>query len=541
MNFLSPKYFSYLRLFISLLIFSVFAPSVFADDASPLYIQTSQSALDYRDVTTLGEFNRLVYKGRWRNIAAEDVLQQFSEFKSTGSSPALRDIWHDLLLSDFSDLIIKDNQQQAVLMSERLRLLNELGFFDEAVRLYQQASVKKPVPAIIAYQGVNSLALSGSADGACLEVTMAAKTLVTDEWIQDSALCNAYFGNQPLAEELYKKVAPTAGSGFEAVYKVLHGESGKAIHLGIPPLWRTLLIAQKSTISSQALKNADPKSLAAISENNRVPLDVRLAAASRAADKGTIGFDRLRKLYELKYPEDKNIDALITQTQQGAKLPQSDYYAAARFTFAGKERATIVKNALAKLKPVTQIKSQVYGWIVDKLTLQVKDLGWFAPQGYAVMIGTNRAASATMYYDAGNLKDSPFALVNALQQNATWSPEAQEAWKKAMAQSYKQEAEKKIHDFLYLANAYDQEKRLGLASVKNDADGIEIPTTLFNTLQRGGQGLSLITALNIFGEKRHLSEFNTLDFANIIELMTREGLFGERKKITLEFLIQTML
>lgn len=517
----------------------IFAHPVFAQDNTPAY-QNGVSGHDYRSLTTLNEFTRMVYRDRWKGIEAEDLLAELAKFKTPSNSPAMRDIWRNVALGDFIGLEVDNQEQQTQLMAQRLHLLNRLGLFDEAVRLYQKVAEHKPVPALIARQGVEALALAGSADGACLEVKMAAKYLASDEWQQDAALCAAYFGDKTQAKDLYAKAAPKAGSGFRTIYKMLNSQSGKAIHVGIPALWRTLLLAQGATVPNAALTNADAMTLASIANNPHVPLAAQLTAARRAADHSTISFERLRKLYETKHPSETGIDSLLASAKAGEALLPSDYYAPARFTFEGNERATIVKNALHAIKPVTNVKSHVYGWIVDKLTLQLEfnKIAWFAPEGYSLMVLTNRMASADMYYESGNLKATHFAYINALIKGQPWPAEQISQWEKAMHKRYGKAAQAKIDMLMALAHAYDQEDKLKLRPIQNQPSGSKV---LQKSIDLGGLGLTLVSALNQLAEKNQIKDLSTEQFVDIVRNMTRQGLFGERKKITLEFLVQNML
>jgi hypothetical protein len=505
--------------------------------------QTGPSNINYTDITTLNEFSQLVYRGRWAEIDVNNVLQEFARFKGTPHSPAMRDIWRDIMLSDFNGIKIKNSAQQTQLMAERIRILNRLGFFDEAVRLYQLASDRKPVPQDIALQGVEALALSGSADGACLEVTMATQYLKDDHWTQDGALCAAYFGNKELAKTLYDQANANAGSGFRTVYKLISSKSAnKAIQVSIPPLWRTLLLAQNATVTSQALKEADGMTLAALANNHKVPLNIRITAALRGAEQGTVGADRLRGLYESKYPEDASLGGIVGTAEAGGNLGAAEYYSAARFTFEGNARSRIVKNALHRSTPVTHVKNHVYAWIVDKLTLQGNKIAWFAPEGYAAMIMTNRTDSGLMYYNVGHLEKTPFNYMNALIQNKPWAEADQLLWVAAMKKRYGKDADQKITEYMALVKAYDLENKLDLLPQPFEQDtSRNRNSVLYQSVKNGGKGLTLLNALNILADSKQLSAVQMPQFVDIIETMTKEGLFGERKKITLEFLIQNML
>lgn len=531
-----------LALILSLLTFTAtptFAGQTDQRFRGAAYQANGQSSLDFRDITTLSDFDLLVARNRWNGIDARDVLAEFAKFNGVQGSPSLREIWHNVLLGDFSGLNIDHGAEQSALMAERIRLLNRLGYFDDAARLYLQASKKKPIPEAVALQGIDALALSGAADGACLEVVMAASYLQGDVWKQNAALCSAYFGETDKAQNYYAQVKDASGSGFRAVYKMLANNSGKTINVGIPSLWRTLLLAKGAAVSQQALNQSDGLTASALAQNEKVPFGIRLAAANRAADYGTIGPDKLRKLYEIKNPTAESVDRFITEAQNGGKLSHADYYGAARFTFEGNARATIVRNGLRHMRPVTNIKGQTYAWIVDKLTLQVEKLGWFAPYGFAVMTMTNRRASADMYYDAGDLGHSPLAVAYQILEQKPWSPDNQIAWKSAMEQNGKGA---KIAQAYGIAKAFDQENKLALntqAAIRTDESK---PTGILqDSLRKGGRGLTLISALNRLATAKQISKLPTSETSEIIAILGKQALFGERKKIALEILLQIVL
>lgn len=548
------RFFSSSRLFTASLLFSAILPlAASADDKPPQEPVAPPAAVilyseipaphDYREISGLSRFARMPYRNRWADIDARDVLTEISRFKGLPASPALRDVWRDVLLSDFSGLKFRDAQQQTDLMAARLRLLNAMGYFDEAVRLYQQANVKKPVAASLAAEGVNALALTGSADGACLEVVMAAKELKGDLWKQNDALCSLYFGDTAYADTLYKEVSGTAGSGFRTVYKLLKKNGENTIQVDIPPLWRTLLLARGAKIPASSLKSANAETLASIAANTRIPVGLRLEAANRAANKGAVSTDTLRALYEMRYPSDTGLQGAIATAKANGNQAHALNYAAARFTFEGNMRAGIVKNAMYKMSPVTNVKNHPFTWIVDKLTLQIDKLGWFAPEGYSLMTLTNRTNSANMYYKVGKLEKTPFAIVHALISGEVWSPEARELWEKGMRARYKDKADSKINDFVALAQAYDLEEKLQLNGPPRKEQDLSVKrsSVLYPSTRAGGKGLTLIAALNLLSKENKLSTVQTAEFIDIINVMTKQGLFGERKKITLEFLIQNML
>ncbi len=527
----------------ALLLFSpAMARANATDFVGAAYTSAPSTPNNLLGVTIIPGYERYDSTERWATVRASDLLAEMKKFKGISGSPALRAVWRDVLLSDFSDLRA-NAVEQTDLMAERLHLLNRLGFFDEAIRLYQQAALKHPVPEKIVTEAVDSLALAGSADGACLEVMMAAQQLKSDAWTQNAALCARYFKQNDRAEELHTQIAGKAGDGFEAVYGMMSETGSGAIKADIPPLWRTLLLARGATLTNEALRKADGMELAAIAQNAHVPLGVRLSAASRGADMGTVGWDRLRKLYEAKHGEDSVVPTIVAGIDADAGQPQSDLYAAARFTFEGNARAKVVQAAIDSLHPHTNVKSHVYGWIVDKLTLQPDRIKWFAPYGYGLMMATGRADSAKIYYDSAHLENDSVAIIEALEEEKPWSVDAQQSWKEAVKRRFGGGADKRIKGALALLRAYDSDNKLALADVKatRQDSGSNTLTYLKESVQRGGRGLTLVAGLNQLATTPQMNRLPADQLAEMAKIFAQEGLFGPRKKITLEILLQYVL
>lgn len=480
------------------------------------YTADEKTSHSYEKITTVPPFERYDSAQRWQGVSASAVISELKKFKTIQGSPALRRIWQDVLLSDFSNITFKQPSEQIDLMAMRLQILNRLGFFDEAVRLYQQAAMLKPIPEKIAIEAIEAMALSGSVDGACLETMMAGRYLAGTRWEQDSELCKGYFDGK---------------------------RTGRVIKASLSPLTRAVLLATGSTLSGTALRQADPMFLASIAANKHISLESRLSAASRAADAGTIGFDRLRKLYETKHTSDQAVASIMQEVEADETISQSDLYAAARFTFEGNARAKIVDQAITQLSPATHVKSHVYGWIVDKLTLQPDRIKWFAPRGYVLMMATNRADSAKIYYKEGSLSHTTLEIIEVLERGQPWSETDQTTWKKAMEQRFgKTKGTTKATHLLNALYAYDTEGKIGIRlTAKNNNDSTIKLNFLRESIQSGGRGLTLLTGLNRLGSVPRMAQLSTEETNEIMTFFAKEGLFGPRKKIMLEILLQTVL
>lgn len=509
---------------------------------TPSYVVDNATSHNYANLSGLPEFERYDTRNRWQQVDAEAVIAEMKRFKGVKASPAMREIWRKNLLGDFNGLQFDSQAQQTPLFAARLNLLIQLGFFDEAVRLYQQAAQQKPVPESIARLGVDAMAFSGAADGACLEAMLAAQHLPGLSWAQDAAMCTAYFGQTDRAAEIYAHVADKSDGAFRKYYKTLLKDSNIALPAQMPPLWRVLLLAKGNKIAASAADDIDPVTAASLSKSKYVPLGMQLRYASLAADNGMIGFDRLRKLYERAHKTEKNVPAILARIENGDRLSQADYYAAARFTFEGSQRASIVGKALSALKPRTNVKSHVYGWIVDKLTLQSEErLAAFAPQGYVLMLLTNRAQSADMYYKAGSLQHTTLAVMQAFEKGKPWPKKAQDEWRHAMQNRFGATADKRIDRALQVLRAYDDTGILQPTDAGKSRKESHDPVILTSSIKSGGRGLTLFTGLNRLAESKQIADHTNDELAEIMHVFGNQGLFTDRKKIGLEILAQTVL
>jgi hypothetical protein len=519
---------------------------------------------DYRAVTTLPVFERYSSQGRWSDNSATTLQDSFKNFQGTRGSSALRQSWRHLLLSDYDGLKIdgrNKNLQQITIFAERIRILNQLGFFDEAVRLYQAAdmTMDSPMPEAIARQAIESMALSGTADGACLEVNLVLSSLRHDEWLQNGALCAAYFGQHKKADALYQLVQKSAGSGFRATYKMLKQNTTNAIvQVDIPPLWRTLLLAKGAQIGVNSLSVIAPPDLSAIAINKNVPFGLRLNAGIRAAQAGTLGVDQLRKLYDdLGKPSDAELANTLAAIKRGDSVSRQKMYQAARFTFSGQDRATIVDKALKSLPNVNSTLGEVYHWIIVKLTLQKDAISWFAPTGYVTLRVANRG-DAKYYYEYGQLSNHYMSFISLFDNNDNATPEFFNKFRKDIKKRFPKDALWRIDTAMAIAHiigvpeTVTNENVTGSLSATQKSSQKDLSPTLPSTVTRKDiqsfdkavdnheRGNAIVAALNLFAQ----TSWRRLQPSYLSYLMTglkKVGAKGENNKIGLEIAMQTVI
>jgi hypothetical protein len=522
----------------------------------------SGGSYDYRTITVLPEFERYSSKGRWQGNSATTLLQGLQNFQGTRGSSALRQIWRHILLSDFKGLNMdgkSDNLQQVAVFSERLKLLNDLGYFDESVRLYQAADTdRNPIPETVAREGVDGMALAGSADGACLEVNLILGSLRGSNWLQDGALCAAYFGQKGKAAALYNVVKDDSGSGFRAIYKMLNQNSvGSSIQVGIPPLWRTLLLAKGASVGVNSLNKVAPADLASIAVNRHVPFGMRLNAGMRAAQAGTLSSDQLRKLYdEQGTPNDAELASLRERIKGGEILSRQKMYQAARFTWAGNDRAQIVEKALKSLPNINSSLGEVYQWIMVKLTLQKDAIAWFAPTGYVALRVGNRG-DAKFYYEYGDLSHHYVSFISLFDTTDNASQSFFTKWRKDIKKRFPKDALWRIDTAMVIAHMIGVPESMTDASVSTGATKtkhkpqeskpILPPSVTQKDLQpfqqavaHGERGNSVVAALSLFAQSpwRQL-EPSFMDF--LFSGLKKVGAKGESAKIGLEIAMQTVI
>lgn len=517
---------------------------------------------DYREVTTLPEFERYSSKDRWKGNSATALLQSMKEFRGVRGSTALRQMWRHLLLADFKGLVIdskEPNIQQVALFTQRLRVLNDLGYFDEAVRLYQVADNDgQPIPSPVAAQAIESMALAGSADAACLEVNLALGSLRSKDWLQDGALCAAYFGQAKKADALYKVVADDAGDGFRTIFKMLRDNNANSrVQINIPPLWRTLLLAKGAGVGFDSLKKLTPSDLASIAVNRHVPFGTRLAAGEKAALAGSISSDQLRKLYdEQGKPDDAQLNSMLQQIKDGTMLSRARMYQAARFIFTGNDRATIVQKAVKSLPNVNSSLGGVYHWIIVKLTLQKDAIAWFAPTGYVVLTGGNRG-DAKYYYEYGKLDGHYVSFLRLFHDNKYGNEEFFIKWRKDITKTFPKDALWRIDTGMAIARmlGVSDETLTGVpvgtgqttsAPPKRATDSVtdfqndSAYASFQQAVAAHERGNGVVAALNLYAS-RPWRQFQPSFFSTIFSGLNKIGAKGENLKISVEIAMQTVI
>lgn len=517
---------------------------------------------DYRSVTTLPEFERYSSKDRWKGNSATALLKSMKEFHGVRGSTALRTMWRHILLSDFKGLEFdskEPNVQQVALFTQRLKVLNALGYFDEAVRLYQIADTNdQPIPASVTEQAIESMALAGSADGACLEVNLALGSLRSSEWLQDGALCAAYFGQTNKADALYKVVENDAGDGFRTIFRMLRDNNTNGrVQIDIPPLWRTLLLAKGAGVGFDSLKKLTPSDLASIAVNRHVPFGTRLAAGEKAAAAGSISSDQLRKLYdEQGKPDDAQLNSMLQQIKDGTGLSRARTYQAARFIFAGNDRATIVQKAIKSLPNVNSSLGGVYHWIIVKLTLQKDAIAWFAPTGYVVLTGGNRG-DAKYYYEYGKLDGHYVSFLRLFHDIKYGTPEFFIKWRKDIAKTFPKDGLWRIDTGMAIARmlGVSDETLTGTPVVKGkngpatpkratdsvtDFEHDSAYASFQQAVDKHERGNGVVAALNLYAS-RPWRQFSPSFFSTIFSGLNKIGAKGENLKISIEIAMQTVI
>ncbi len=517
---------------------------------------------DYRGITTLPSFERYSSRGRWNGNSAGMLLGLLNNFHGVRGSTSLRTMWRNILLGEFTGLTIDGdaNAQQVALFTERLKVLNALGFFDEAARLYQMAdNDENPIPESVAEQGIEAMALTGSADAACLEVNLALGSLRSDNWLQDGAMCAAYFGQTTKADKLFDAAEKNGGDGFRTVYRMLRdNKMSGSIAVNMPPLWRTLLLAKGATVGIDSLKKLSPADQAAIAINAHVPYGLRLAAGERAALAGSISSDQLRKLYdEQGKPSDAELASMVQQIKAGTVLSRPRMYQAARFTFAGNDRALIVEKAIKSLPNANSALGGVYHWIIVKLTLQKDKIAWFAPTGYVVLIGGNRG-DAKYYYEYGALENHYVSFLRLFDDNKYATPEFFIKWRKDIAKTFPKDGLWRIDTGMAIARMLGVSDEITTdSSVVFDASPVSASITGINdsisnlnadpvwqsfqqAVSAKERGNGVVAALNLYAD-RPWRKFDPSFFNMIFTGLNKIGARNENVKISVEIAMQTVI
>lgn len=385
----------------------------------------------------------------WRGSDIARVERLMAALPYDARSPAMRNIMRRLLLSTAARPdreAAGGSRAPGDFLALRLAGLARLGYdepFAELVGRVPGGALRPP--ARVAEAEVKFL--GGDADGACGIVRAQLRQDEALFWQQAMVYCQILAGEQAaagLSLDLLREFHPDLDPAYLAVVDNLLGLASELPEAAIAdPLTLAMALSAETALPKAVVEAAAPPVLAAIARADRLPPDVRIAAAERAVDAGALAAVDLGRLYgEIQFSLEELENAVAAAGELGGAWGRALLYQASRQQQPATERAAVLAEALRAARADV---GPTVGARVNEVAVQTlvpsPQLIWFAPEAVAVLIGSDRPELARNWLDmlaqeapyndqaARNLaRLRPVVAIADIDFARTWDPAMARAW-----------------------------------------------------------------------------------------------------------------
>lgn len=347
--------------------------------------------------------------GMWRGTDRVKVVRLLPLLKPT-SSPVLADLARRLLLSNAAAPAGQGGSGN--LLALRARLLADMGLAQEALALLRQLPADRQ-DAASARQLTELAWRTGDLDGGCTAALESLGRVEIDGFWQKAAIFCQLRAGQTTEAELGLDVLRELGDNDEPFY-ALADLLGGATTSEIPPLPLVtplyLAMARAANVPLPSIAGASPPPLmqALVAESPQAPVEVRLAAAEKAAAVGLLSPQNLIAAYTAE-PEDAGLlDTALDLPDLGTTpATRAILYQATVRAGLPQQRAGFIQRALSAgpLDSSYWAALPLYAPVLAELPAS-PDLASFAPE------------AAHHLYAAGYLREGGAWLTTAAQSQA---------------------------------------------------------------------------------------------------------------------------
>ncbi len=488
----------------------------------------------YYKTSLLLDYDPKLTKDMWRRTQADELIAELKKFKTVNGSPALRELWRQALLGGFDGISLGSNKKQKDidLITTRMDTMIKLGLFHDVIRLYHAIS-ESPIPEDIALRAIDAMSMAGMVDGACLEVKLAAQSIRSQKWLKKYALCATYFDEKQSAKSVHQYIKDNFAEDkiYLENYKLLGSQNGSfSIDIDQAPFIRALFLARGGYINASSLKDASPEDLAWIALSPDMTLKMRIMAAEKAVEIGSIGADALPYIYEKNVLTQGEIEQNRKQIINGGVVETNHAFNVTSQTYAPNIRAQLLRQILSKSKYKPSIKNRIWRPFISKLSQQIDLIPDFAPIGYVIAIWQDD-------YGAIKLFRPHVENLSALEKISELSLPNDEEINHLINYIKKQHP-----------NSYQiRQNRLfsALKAIKLIKDSTIDPQTL-NKWQKNelntssNQGIMFLQGLHALSQKKP-GLTPPKNIHNIVKKYHKNHFFSEIRKIILEIMVQTVL
>jgi len=266
--------------------------------SAPVDLQMLQ-AVDYDSVGVIDDAGGGLGVGMWGNTDRALVVQAIKMLPRKATSPAMRDLMRRLLLT--RAMAPPRAGPGPSLLSLRINALFDLGDLDSAMALLSRAPFASTEEQLLLTE-VESKFFQQDTAGACGKVWAAAQEFEAAYWQQAMAYCLALAGKTAEASLMSDILAERSDTVHPAFFAAMDGLSGSAPQtidsLSDPSalylsMMRTASIALPVDVATRATATVTK----AIALSPNAPLEIRLAAAETAAERGILGGKILADIY----------------------------------------------------------------------------------------------------------------------------------------------------------------------------------------------------------------------------------------------------
>lgn len=343
----------------------------------------------------------------WQGTDRARIRLLLESLPTQVSSPALRDLAHRLLVTsaELPGAESKADGNPAFLLSLRIMRLAQLGFPEDALKLYDSANLPEGTNQDLTRTVVEASLLSGEVARACDIVRAQKAGLETAYWQKHLVLCELSAGNMDAARfgaTLLEDQGTSDPLFFALVSKIADGRKLSLPEVDrLTPLHMGMMWLAEAPIPAQALDNADPAMLRAIASNPNTDIETRLMAAEKAALLGAVDADTLAELY-------KSVSFDNTELQRPISIATENYDARSRallFQAASIESAPETKALIIGTSLQLARRNGFYPVAVELHKPQVQqmpvrgDLSQFAGEATRLLFAIGRPKPAEAWLD----------------------------------------------------------------------------------------------------------------------------------------------
>jgi hypothetical protein len=348
---------------------------------APVDVQMLQ-AVDNDSVGVIDDADGGLGVDMWGRADRALVAQAIAMLPRNTASPAMRDLMRRLLLT--RAMAPARTTPGPSLLSLRINALFDLGELGSAMALMSRAPIASTEEQLLLTE-VESRFFQQDTAGACGKVRAAAQEFKAAYWQQAMAYCMALAGKiaeASLMSDIIAERSTSVHPAFFAAMDRLSGSPPPAIDSLLDPsaLYLSMMRTASIALPLDVTTKATAAVIKAIALSPNAPLDLRLAAAERAAERGILVSNTLVAIYSAVPFETSVLEAPLKQAEA---------------EWAGRGRALLIRAAARRNVPAARAEVLQAGFKIArakggsrilavasqsmlKVMNPISELAWFA-------------------------------------------------------------------------------------------------------------------------------------------------------------------